>query len=272
MEEPGQYQVKFKFVRSGQFILAPLLNGETIADRSLALSVRPGPPSYEKCRVAEELTACYSYVKTTTSVLLVDDYMNGVKGVKVTVKIITEDGQTDVSDDFALDLIVDDPTKAYSFRAEFEPDMSGDYIFQICFEDEDENETVFKEKKFTVIPPPADPQRAQVWGPGIEGATLNEPTSFEIAMADSKGFVVVGEQPLEVYFEMDDVGHSKRLDFCEDLVDNQDGTFTVTYIPKVTGLVVVFVRLAGENVKGSPFHVHVDTESANSRAESESSS
>jgi len=51
-------------------------------------------------------------------------------------------------------------------------------------------------------------------------------------MADAKGFVVEGEQDVSVYFEVDEGGQSKQVDFRHKIVDNKALIpFKLTHIP-----------------------------------------
>ena len=42
LSEPGQFSLKFKIVRSGQFLVAPTINGQPISNRSSIVAVKPG--------------------------------------------------------------------------------------------------------------------------------------------------------------------------------------------------------------------------------------
>lgn len=48
-----------------------------------------------------------------------------------------------------------------------------------------------------------------------------------------------------------------KLDFQGVVIDNNDGTYCISYIPKVRGTHQIEVTIRGKHIKGSPFEIMV---------------
>jgi filamin len=99
-----------------------------------------------------------------------------------------------------------------------------------------------------------DPAQSLVFGPGVEDGVLNtKPTNFTIKARDRNGNDTgKGGEPFEVKVT-DQNGRS--LD--APVVDNGDGTYTVSYEPTGVGRHKVDVRLKGKPVGNTPVSVNV---------------
>ncbi|CAF0875720.1 unnamed protein product [Rotaria sordida] len=92
--------------------------------------------------------------------------------------------------------------------------------------------------------PGCDPMRVRAYGPGLEQATTNEPTTFTI---ETKG---AGQGSLGLAIE----GPSEAKMVCK---DNQDGTCIMEYLPTKAGLYDIAIKFAEQHIPGSPFRVPV---------------
>lgn len=100
----------------------------------------------------------------------------------------------------------------------------------------------------------ADPSQSQVYGPGVEDGVLNtKPTTFTVRARDKHGNNLnKGGDPFEV--KVTDP-NGKLLD--SPVVDNGDGTYSVSYDPTLAGRHKVDVRLKGKPVGNTPVTVNV---------------
>jgi filamin len=88
-------------------------------------------------------------------------------------------------------------------------------------------------------------------GPGLESPKDNEPAVFTIHSVDKDGKPRTdGGDDFKV-----DISGTEKL--VPKIVDNDDGTYTVTYNPDKPGPYVVKVTLDDDNIKDSPFKVNV---------------
>jgi len=104
-----------------------------------------------------------------------------------------------------------------------------------------------------------DPAQFDVYGKGLEGGDNADPCIFTIVAKNSKGEPLTeGGLPVQV-----EVFGPNGLEIPVDLLDNQDGTFTVTYQPKDPGPHQIDVELRTkiplyyDHIKESPYHVPI---------------
>eukprot|EP01114_Cavostelium_apophysatum_P014354 TRINITY_DN369_c0_g1_i1.p1 TRINITY_DN369_c0_g1~~TRINITY_DN369_c0_g1_i1.p1 ORF type:complete len:755 (+),score=260.59 TRINITY_DN369_c0_g1_i1:68-2332(+) len=99
------------------------------------------------------------------------------------------------------------------------------------------------------------------YGPGLEGGKTSEPSVFTVEVRNSRGDKLTkGGAPIDV-----DVSDANGVEIPAKVVDNNNGTFTVTYQPQDNGTYKVDVVLRHKqiplfytHIKDSPFHVNVE--------------
>lgn len=99
------------------------------------------------------------------------------------------------------------------------------------------------------IKPSADAGKSYAEGPGLHEAWDNEPAHFTIHAVDKNGNPRNdGGDPFEVKID-------GPAPVNAEVVDNGNGTYSVTYHPDVPGPYTINVSLEGSHIKDSPFHV-----------------
>jgi len=100
-----------------------------------------------------------------------------------------------------------------------------------------------------------DPSKSKAFGPGLEHPPSKEPTYFTIVANNRKG------DPVGTGADRFDVKITDPYDseVKSEVVDNRDGTYTVSYRPIDTGNHTIVVQHEGKNVADSPYHVKVHT-------------
>jgi filamin len=97
-----------------------------------------------------------------------------------------------------------------------------------------------------------DVTKTKVHGPGIERAVQGEPATFYIESHDRLGQrIKFGGDPYRVTIK-----GPQNNDEDAKLVDNKDGSYTVTYVPTHYGKHTVSVNLEGKHVANSPYTVN----------------
>jgi len=105
---------------------------------------------------------------------------------------------------------------------------------------------------YVPIKPGTDAANSLVWGQGLEDVYDTKPALFHIKARDRDGNDMgVGGDPFEVQV----VGPNG--DVPASIVDNNDGTYDVTYNPTVHGKHTVYVTLKNNAVAKSPYTVNV---------------
>jgi filamin len=107
----------------------------------------------------------------------------------------------------------------------------------------------------------ADPNYCVAYGPGLEKGYTSEPATFTVEARNCKGErLKTGGHPIDV-----DISDPKGIEIPVRIVDNRDGTYSVTYDPKEPGIhtvdVVVrnkFLPMYYDHIKDSPFKVKID--------------
>lgn len=97
---------------------------------------------------------------------------------------------------------------------------------------------------------PLDPSKVKVGGPGLAGGVANRRCEITIYARES---MLVDRGVLNVSIE----GESGK---GIEILDKNNGTYTVSYVPKATGMIVLNVTGDGHNVAGSPFNIPIAPE------------
>ncbi|MEE6522156.1 hypothetical protein FKM82_020571 [Ascaphus truei] len=99
--------------------------------------------------------------------------------------------------------------------------------------------------------PKLNPKKARAYGPGIEptGNMVKKRAEFTVET------ISAGQGEVLVYVE-DPAGHREEAKVTAN--NDKNRTFSVYYIPKVTGMHKVTVLFAGQHIAKSPFEVNVD--------------
>eukprot|EP01101_Sappina_pedata_P002915 TRINITY_DN1312_c0_g1_i2.p1 TRINITY_DN1312_c0_g1~~TRINITY_DN1312_c0_g1_i2.p1 ORF type:complete len:1238 (+),score=740.08 TRINITY_DN1312_c0_g1_i2:52-3765(+) len=105
---------------------------------------------------------------------------------------------------------------------------------------------------YVPIVPGTDSTHSLVWGPGLEEAFDTKPAVFYIKSRDRfENDMGKGGDPYEVQV----VGPNG--DVPSEIVDNDDGTYTVTYHPSEHGPTTIYVNLKNNAVANSPYKINV---------------
>jgi filamin len=105
---------------------------------------------------------------------------------------------------------------------------------------------------FVPIAAGTDPAHSLVWGPGLEDVYDTKPATFFIKARDrDDNDMGKGGDPFEVQVQ------GPKGEVPAKVVDNDDGTYTVTYSPQDHGKHTVYVTLKNNAVAKSPYTVNV---------------
>ncbi|XP_072402896.1 filamin-A isoform X1 [Diabrotica undecimpunctata] len=133
-----------------------------------------------------------------------------------------------------------------SCSVEYIPTEPGEYDISIKFTENHIPGSPFK----VSVEPETNEHLVKAYGPGLEKSNCRSgvPTSFTIDASKA------GPAPVAVNITSDSKPLSKR----PEIVDNSDGTFTVTYIPPNEGAnLQTQILYNDKNIPNSPFPVHV---------------
>jgi len=171
-----------------------------------------------------------------------------------TIHAVDTDGnpRKDGGDPFKVEISGVDSPKANvtdnhngTYGVTYLPKKHGEYNITVTLHGEN-----IKDSPFHVAIKPA-PNAGKSWaeGPGLLDAWDNEPAYFTIHAVDEDG------NPREDGGDIFDVKISGPEEVTPKVVDNGDGTYSVTYEPKEPGNYTIGVTLEGKNIKDSPFKV-----------------
>lgn len=134
-----------------------------------------------------------------------------------------------------------------TYEVEYTPKQFGKHKISVLA-----NGTDIKGSPFIVhVTSPLDPDRVEVSGPGLhDGIKTDQPAKFTIIARDESGNKVLAENV--------DVKIDGPANFIEPtIIQNDDGSKSVEYIPTKAGTYVVNVKVGDKDVKGAPFPVVV---------------
>lgn len=132
-----------------------------------------------------------------------------------------------------------------TYSVVYVPKKFGDYTVDVTLHGDGIKNNPFK------VPIRPSPSAANTWaeGPGLDEAWDNEPAFFTIHAVDEDG------NPIEHGGDTFDVKINGPEDVETEIVDNGDGTYSVSYYPQEPGDYTIAVTHEGKNIKDSPFKV-----------------
>ncbi|XP_053551937.1 filamin-A isoform X2 [Bombina bombina] len=122
------------------------------------------------------------------------------------------------------------------------PSREGPYNISVLYGDEEVPRSPFKVK----VLPTHDASKVKASGPGLNttGVPASLPVEFTIDAKDA------GEGLLAVQIT-DPEGKPKKAT----IRDNQDGTYTVSYVPDMTGRYTILIKYGGDEIPYSPYRI-----------------
>uniref|UniRef100_A0A8C4S5X4 Filamin C n=1 Tax=Erpetoichthys calabaricus TaxID=27687 RepID=A0A8C4S5X4_ERPCA len=125
----------------------------------------------------------------------------------------------------------------------YTPAMDGPYTISVKYADQEVPRSPFKIK----VLPTHDASKVRASGPGLNasGVPASLPVEFTIDARDA------GEGLLTVQI-LDPEGKPKKAN----IRDNGDGTYTVSYVPDMTGRYTITIKYGGDEIPYSPFRIH----------------
>lgn len=122
------------------------------------------------------------------------------------------------------------------------PSREGPYSISVLYGEEEVTRSPFKVK----VLPTHDASKVKASGPGLNttGVPASLPVEFTIDAKDA------GEGLLAVQIT-DPEGKPKKTH----IQDNHDGTYTVAYVPDVTGRYTILIKYGGDEIPFSPYRV-----------------
>uniref|UniRef100_A0A3Q3BKT5 Filamin C, gamma b (actin binding protein 280) n=1 Tax=Kryptolebias marmoratus TaxID=37003 RepID=A0A3Q3BKT5_KRYMA len=125
----------------------------------------------------------------------------------------------------------------------YTPANDGPYTVCVRYADQEVPRSPFKIKTL----PAHDASKVRASGPGLNasGVPASLPVEFTIDARDA------GEGLLTVQI-LDPEGKPKKAN----IRDNRDGTYTVSYIPDITGRYTITIKYGGDEIPYSPYRIH----------------
>uniref|UniRef100_A0A8C1K5H7 Filamin C, gamma b (actin binding protein 280) n=1 Tax=Cyprinus carpio TaxID=7962 RepID=A0A8C1K5H7_CYPCA len=125
----------------------------------------------------------------------------------------------------------------------YTPAKDGPYTVCVKYADQEVPRSPFKIK----VLPAHDASKVRASGPGLNasGVPASLPVEFTIDARDA------GEGLLTVQI-LDPEGKPKKAN----IRDNRDGTYTVSYVPDMTGRYTITIKYGGDEIPYSPYRIH----------------
>ncbi|KAM9467521.1 filamin-C isoform 12-T12 [Clarias gariepinus] len=125
----------------------------------------------------------------------------------------------------------------------YTPSKDGPYTVYVKYADQEVPRSPFKVKAL----PAHDASKVRASGPGLNaaGVPASLPVEFTIDARDA------GEGLLTVQI-LDPEGKPKKAN----IRDNRDGTYTVSYVPDMTGRYTITIKYGGDEIPFSPYRIH----------------
>lgn len=140
------------------------------------------------------------------------------------------------------------------YLASFSPWEEGDHIMDVTVGGASIAECP---AKFEVIKP-IDPSKITVSGAGLKGAIANRRADITIFARESK---LIERGFLTFDFKTTSSSSLQNVDYPEiECRDNGNGTYNVSFTPKMTGTLQLNIQTEGKQVLGSPFNISIRPE------------
>nr|XP_055048216.1 filamin-C isoform X1 [Misgurnus anguillicaudatus] len=143
----------------------------------------------------------------------------------------------------ALEPVVVKNNRDGTHTVNYTPAQEGPYTVSVKYANQEVPGSPFKVNSA----PTLDASKVRASGPGLDtkGVAASMPVEFTIDARDAgKGLLTVQI--------LDPEGKPKKAS----IHDNRDGTYTVSYVPDMTGRYTITIKYGGENIPYSPYNVH----------------
>jgi len=145
--------------------------------------------------------------------------------------------------------VIDNGNGTYQVR--YTPRDDGNHLINVGFQGQPIKGSPFN---VNILASKADPVQSKCYGPGLEGGEAHKPAHFTIEAHNKAGVRLVrGGHPFAVRV-LNPYGEPSPVD----MLDNNDGTYSVTYHPTDFGEHVVEVTLNKAHVDKSAYRVPID--------------
>jgi len=135
-----------------------------------------------------------------------------------------------------------------TYSVEYSVETPGDYTIDVTLHGDKIKDSPFHPH----IKWSCDPAQCWAEGEGLQEVWDNKPTGFTIHAVDYDGNPRKdGGDPFKVEI------HSPHEKITPHVVDNKDGTYSVTYAADKPGPIDIHVTLEGDPIKDAPFHLEV---------------
>ena len=128
-----------------------------------------------------------------------------------------------------------------NYAVRFVPKEYGEHLVNVFLDKQHIPGSPFKVKVGGVE---GDPGKVRAYGPGLQGGVANKSAEFTVNALNA------GSGALALSID----GPAKVKMNC---VEQEDGTYLVTYNPTVAGSYEISVRFAGQHIPGSPYKVRI---------------
>lgn len=229
-----EYKIHFTPTTSGSYVVYVRFNDQDIFKSVVSVPEverSPGEPtelSNTNVKVGEKFTLEVPHTGTADQLT---SHVVTPAGAKIPAKVTKIDSGT--------------------YGITFIPEEPGEYIIHILLKGIPLSASPYKLK---VGEHAVDPSKIRVYGPGLKGATAGQETSF---IVDAKE---AGPGTLSI-----DAEGPAKLDVRCEL--QTEGSYLVSYTPKVSGDYQINIGFGGADVPNSPFKIKVDPDPKGANAE-----
>lgn len=228
-----EYKIHFTPTAPGDYVMHVRFNDQDIFKSIVFVPGEPNSPeptelSSTNVKVGEKFTL---QIPFTGSADQLTSHVITPSGSKIPAKVSKIDNDT--------------------FGATFTPEEPGDYLIHVFLKGKPIAGSPFK---LVVGSHKVDPSKIRVYGPGLKDATAGQETSFTVDAKDA------GPGTLSIDAE----GPAKLDVRCE---QQAEGSYLVSYTPKVSGKYDINIGFGDQDVPNSPFRIQVapDPNAANAQ-------